>query len=943
MEITIQSQLELIEKSNEWIKSSLDGEKQKIAYHKMVDCRRSLNKKRFALEGNPAAAIYGESQVGKSYLISSLLSEEGKPFSIVDENKIAYNFIKEINPPGGDNESTSLVSRFSVNSKPINSKFPVKAILLTPADLVLVLCDSYYNDIKADHNLIPQTDQINSEIFQITNNLKNRNKQQYVFNEDDILDMRDYFKENFSLKGSNILFSKFFEEISLNISKSNPGEWKDIFSILWNKNERFTNLFEKLIFEYEKLKFSNTVYLPMESVLYKHGTLLDVKRLKEIYVEPNKIESEYKPDTRVLLPDNSEIVFLKSFLCALSTELVFSQQETILETKPFLKETDLLDFPGARARMTLPENEINDENVAELLLRGKVAYLFNKYSDYGKISIFVLCAKHGMAAQRAMPTMLNNWINKFIGDSPDKREVFISNSKIPPLFIVGTFFNVNLEYNPLLDSEDNPSSLNYRWNQRFERTLAVELLDTDTYEWFNNWTKSEKDFKNIFLLRDFVYSESKSQIFKGFLENGMESEEINPANYPDFRKKLRESFIEYPFIKRHFESPSESWDSAASINKDGSELIIQKLSIAANNINAARKEKIRTDLNEIKQTIQGELLKHFHSNDKDEELQKAKSKAGSIQFKLNTAFRGDNIKLFGQLIKELMIDESNVYELFRKKIHDIEHREVKNLNTYNIFRLSVPVVENDTVDSYFERLCVHYEKNNEEEKQKFRDELDINQIDLFELISSNSDLIKNNSLQLAEELIEFWFAYVNLNDKHTIQQILASEGSTALQDLTDMFQKLFKKLNLSKLIAEKIRRYLEGQNRVDLPYEIISDISAELLNKCIISIGFDYFDTAEISDLQEANLNNNLGLVLSLNESQNEKSVSELFEKIDKWAEIIQDNPEEMKSLPSYQNYILWYNRLKIGFVSVCDIPNYDIVANEKLGEIIKETEAINY
>jgi hypothetical protein len=86
-----------------------------------------------------------------------------------------------------------------------------------------------------------------------------------------------------------------------------------------------------------------------------------------------------------------------------------------------------------------------------------------------------------------------------------------------------------------------------------------------------------------------------------------------------------------------------------------------------------------------------------------------------------------------------------------------------------------------------------------------------------------------------------------------------------------------------------------------------------------------------------------LGLVLELNTNPTEKSVSELFEKIENWTDIIQNNPEEMKSLPSYRNYLSWYNRLKVGFVSVCDIPNYDIVANEKLGSIIKESKTINY
>ena len=944
MEQEILSQLELIEKSNAWIKSSLDGEKQKNAYRNMVNCRRKLKKKKFALEGNPAAAMYGESQVGKSYLISSLLSEEGKPFSITDENCVVHNFIEKINPPGGGNESTSLVSRFSVNYKPINPKFPVKAVLLSPADIVLVLCDSFYNDIKADYNLILQTEQINSDIYSLKESLYSRQPQQKVFGEDDVLDMQDYFRENFSIKANNVLFSNFFDEISLLISKARPNEWKDIFSPLWNKNEKFTNLFAVLITEYEKLNFSNTVYLPLESVLYKHGTLLDVKRLKEIYAAPNKIESEYKSDAKVLLQDNNqEIVFPKSYLCALSTELVFCQQETLLASKPFLKETDLLDFPGARGRMTLPENEINDENIPELLIRGKVAYLFNKYADSGKISIFVLCAKHEMAAQRSMPEMLNDWISKFIGDTPEKREIFVRNSKIPPLFIIETFFNVNLEYNPLQDRGDNLSSLNYRWNQRFESTLAVELLNAETYQWFNNWTSSDKDFKNIFLLRDFVYSESKSQIFKGFLEQKKEMEEINPSNYPDFRKKLRQSFIEYPFVKRHFENPENSWDRAASINEDGTKLIIDKFTIAAENINPARMAKMRTELNDISQTILAELLKYFHSNDKDKELQKAKSTAGDIQHKLDSAFSADGIKLFGQLLKELMLDEGSVLELYRKKINDIEHRDVVNMDIYSMYRIQVPVVENDTVEAYFERLCAKYEKTTKEQKRQFLAEIESKQIDLEELIHGNSDLIKNNAQQLAEALLEYWFVYVALNDKHTIQQILATEGSSALQDITDMFQKLFRKLGIAKRIAEKIRRYVDGHNKTDLPYEIVADISTELLNKCINTVGFEYLDESEINDLKQANEKNSLGLVLDQHTSPTEKSVADLFTKIENWTGIIQFRPEEMKSLPSYRNYLSWYNRLKVGFVSVCDIPNYDVVANEQLGSIIKECETIKY
>ena len=938
MEEKIVKQLELIEKSNAWIKTSLEGGKRKSAYNNMVNCRRKLKRKKSAMEGNPAAAIYGESQVGKSYLISSLLTETGKPFCIADENGKVYNFIEDINPPGGGSESTSLVSRFSVNYQPINPKFPVKAILLSPADIVLMLCDSFYNDLKPVHDLTWRTDKINEEVDILISTLQDRQQQQSIFCEDDVLDMQDYFTA-YLPKANNVLDSRFFAEISLLIAKAKPSEWKDIFSILWYQNEKITALFATMIAEYEKLNFSSAVYLPLESVLYQNGTLLDVKRLNEIYGVPDSIESHYKSDT-VILCEKREVIFPKSYLCALSAELVFSQPASLLESKPFLKETDLLDFPGARSRLTLPQNLIETESIPELLLRGKVAYLFNKYSDAEKINVLLFCTKHEQAAQRAMPEMLNNWVNKIVGDTPEKREAFISKSKIPPLFIIGTFFNVNLQYDPQKDRPNDNSSFNYRWNQRFERTLAAQMLNTEIYQWFENWTTSNTKFQNIFLLRDFEKSDTISHIFRGYNENKVELEEIIPPQYPDFKKNLRQSFIEYDFVKRHFENPSESWDEAASINKDGTKLIIDKLTIAADNINTARMARMCVELNEISQTILTELFKYFNSSDKDAELQKAKSTVGNIQHKLDMAFSADGIKQYGQLMKELMLDESLVLELYRTKIDDIEHRDVVNLDIYSTYRIQVPVMENDTVDAYFERLCAHYEKVTAEQKQQFSEELEAKNIDLNELINGNTDLIKNNAQQLAETLIDYWLAYVNLNDKHTIQQILTAD---ALQDITNMFERLFKKLGIAKRIAEKIRRYVDGHNKTDLPYGIVADISTELLNKCINSIGFEYLDENEINDLRQANEKNNLGLILDQQVSSTEKSVEDLFIKIENWTEIIKSKPEEMRLLPSYRNYLAWYNRLKIGFVSVCDIPNYDVVANEKLGTIITECETIKY
>jgi hypothetical protein len=947
MKENINKQLELLEKANVWVREALEGEKQKKAYRNLVNCRRRLKRKKYVLDSNPAAAMYGESQVGKSYLVSSLLSEAGKPFGITDENGVVHNFIEEINPPGGGSESTSLVTRFSVYYQPVNPRFPVKAVLLSPADIVLVLCDSFYNDInlRTSQNIhFMSIEEINEEVFRIKQQLNNNQAPQTYLTEDDVLDIQEYFNDHFQ-KADKVISSMFFEEISLIVAKTRPEEWKDIFSLLWNRNEIFTNLFGQLIVQYQTLNFAQEVFLPVESVLYRYGTLLDVKRLREIYTQPNNIEPDYTPNTEVYLAENQQtIVFQKSYLCALTAELVFSQSETLLNSKPFLRETDLLDFPGARARMNTQLEAVENQTIPDLLLRGKVACLFNKYSKAEKINILLFCAKHEQTAQRIMPQLLHDWVNMVVGKTPEERERFIDDSKISPLFIIGTFFNVNLQFNPIQDRPNDDSSLKYRWLQRFETTLTKEYIETQNplYSWFDKWTASQPFFSNIYLLRDFEKSERPSDIFRGFNVNKTESEEVPTPQYPNFRQELRQSFLDYDFVKRHFANPAESWDEAATINKDGTGLIIKRLTVAADNINQARMAKMLAELKDISKQILDELRRHYHSNDKDEELRNAIATVGDIQHSLDAAFNADGIKKYGQMMKELMVDESAVHQLYRKVVEDTEHRDTVNRDRYSMYRLQVPVINGDTAESYFERLCKHYAKTSEEQIQRFREELISREIDLDELIQGNADLIKNNALQLAEALIAFWLHdYAERPEHLTLRSVF--DGTSALQDIKEMYMKLFDKLGLARRIADKIRQYVDRHDKTGLPYDIVGDISAELLNKCINTVGFHYFDEPEIEALQRANDENHLGLRFVQNAAPYAGSVEELFEKIDCQAEILQRHPEEMSTLPSYSNYLAWYNRLKTGFVAVCDIPTYDVAANGRLRTIIDECKTVNF
>lgn len=949
MEKNINTQLNIIEKAIKWVKEtdSMKGAKGESAYRNLVNYRRKLNKKKYALEGNPAAAIYGASQMGKSYLVSNLLSEKGTPFTVIDGEGKSYVFLDEINPEGKKKEATSIVTRFSTNYKWLNPAFPVKVKLLSPADIVLVLCDSYFNDVKTKIDIALKIDFINEKVKEICIKYDGSTKQQTLLDEDSILDIFDYFHTNFSTKATNIIHSTFFEKIPSLISKTKADDWCEIFSLLWNGNEKINNLFSELLKHYAKLDFNSEIYVPIETVLRTKGTLLDVARLREIYIGTSGTELNYKPDTSALIFQNGQEKlidsFSKSFLCALTAELTFCLPKELEKSKTFLKNTDLLDFPGARNRLGIHEEEIVDEDIPKMLLRGKVAYLFNKYSYSEKINILLFCQNNEkVEVQNIVPDLLNNWISDMIGKTPEERNNFISTSKVPPLFIVSTMFNIDMQFDYNNDRPDNLDARNNRWKGRFI-TVFNEIFGSK--KWLTEWTTNNSYFQNIFLLRDYRFSsDTESKLFKGFNENKTENEEIFHDSYPNFRKDLRQSFIEYDFVKRHFEKPENSWDRAASINEDGTQLILDKLTFAANNINLARREKTLNELKSLIESIISFLKEYYNSPDKAESLLRAIATAGSIQANLDIAF-GRDPYFFGSMMRELMLKNSDVYNLYLGKIRDIERRDVINMDKYSAIRMNVPELNpNENFDMNLECLRKHYEKRTIKECQDFFE--NEQGIDLNELFYGNNARVKSFSQVLAKELETFWFEDYMLRNQQNLSKIVSKAG---LQEIQDMLRRLYEKLNITEIIAERIRRYVDGYRNIEDVYEMIADISAEMINKFINTVGLVYYNESNYSDLKKAS-ENITGLSWEHDELQFKKNtkneVAELITQMGNLPELLNQNPlpkQKLKFLPNYRNYIMWYDLLKAGFVTASGVPNYDPIANEKLGAIIKEFETIEY
>ena len=90
-----------------------------------------------------SVGIFGESQAGKSFLVSTLISDRSGGSPIRTGGK-TLDFLRDINPQGSGKESTGVVTRFS--SRCGNSAEPgFELVLLRELEIAKILINSYYN------------------------------------------------------------------------------------------------------------------------------------------------------------------------------------------------------------------------------------------------------------------------------------------------------------------------------------------------------------------------------------------------------------------------------------------------------------------------------------------------------------------------------------------------------------------------------------------------------------------------------------------------------------------------------------------------------------------------------------------------------------------------------------------------------------------------------
>lgn len=924
-------QLSSIEKSLAWEKYVPVSDK--LNYRqKLINLHRELNKIKFAVDERPSVAVFGESQMGKSYLVSAIMSTPDRPFKVTSD-ATSYNFIDDINPssPNSTIEATGVITRFTTNQQTMDvPKGFLRAQLLSVSDIVLILSEAYYNQVDYSHESLIDTRDIDEFLGSLA--LNKEAKQDCMISSDDVLNMREYLlTSSIQKKCPYLLNSHIFDFL---LTKKNQLDYAGLISVLnlfWNRNKELSRVFGDLMKLYQQLSYSSTVFVEFDAVLRKYGTLLDVARLDEMYASPDITNECYRANVTVKLSSGTSFNVQKSFLSALIAELCFILPDELCVKRPFLKDLDILDFPGARRPEQIKEDKLNEgKNLSTIIRRGKVSYLFNKYSSAKRIATLIFCHNNNQSAESTMGALLNEWINYNIGNTPVTRSYFIKQAQLSPLFIVGTWFNKDLEYQG--EQAGDVFRLNERWQRRFNVVLEKEVLKSlgDKSHWFNNWTTDVKNFHNIYMLRDFKYS---TTIFDGYDPDNNKSEEKIHVNnkYPDFMKVLRKSFITNEFVKNHFVNPSMAWDEAASVGKDGTGLIIKSLDMIAPHVTLARNEKFLHDAETLDTELCSLLEQYYHPETNEEQLKQAKRQAGTACLQIETLM-GSDPYFFGKMMNTLMLPEADVYELLHQQLLGEEQTIPMSNAESNIF-MSAALDTSVSREENIKRLCAYLGVQTEDECK----EILVNEkIDIEHLLSQTQMLVGK-----ADDL-------VNTVEKLWHDQFLAGKCVAILKDrlpaisniLANLWN-IYKIFNVHAKLVKSVNAYLQALKKEDC-VGILADYLAVTFNTFVNTFGYIYLSDEDKQKLKKQNQELCLGLNLDELEDKKEMEGVMLLKDLYTAKEQLANSSFDVQKrqlllkLPQYSQKWCWEQRLRLGFLYSCQLPDYDTKANEELKQIIE-------
>jgi hypothetical protein len=586
---------------------------------------RRANRLRIAAERPTAVAVFGASQAGKSYLVSGLAAPRGKPL-IAAYGAEKLNFLTDLNPEGGK-ESTGLVSRFTIRQAPTPPDAPVPLRLLSQTDVVKILANTFLEDFQVADLKLPGS-QAATELLQSLEAQAGPAPRDGL-TVDDIEELREYFDHYFGGRELIRDLGTAYWTRAAELIPRLPAEARAAaYAPLWAGTERLTQLAGTLIGTLSRIGFADTAYCTTEALSRRGGNLLDAATVLQL-------GSPSTGSVSVATTAGVRAQVDRAALTALIAEVTVPLAE---QPWDFFAHTDLLDFPGARSRMAhenIDKVLDSEHGLGELFLRGKVAYLFQRYNAEQEIAAMLLCVGPSVQEVSTLPKMVNGWIAATVGGTPAERA-----TQRTSLFFVLTKFDMEL---------DGKLGEDIGTGQRWSNRLTASLLERyGTYDWPLEWTPG-RPFNNLFWLR------STAVPFHAVYDYDADKQETVAGRSAEFLAPRFESYLNNDLVRRHFADPKKAWEEALRPNDGGISYLADALRPICDP--ALKTEQIGGRISALANDIMTQLRPHHHTGDLMAELERARNDSRVVLQSLVACARA---QMFGALLRSLQVTTDQI-------------------------------------------------------------------------------------------------------------------------------------------------------------------------------------------------------------------------------------------------------------------------------------------
>ena len=557
--------------------------------------------------------FFGISQAGKSYLISALAAGSNGELEARYGTRVV-NFIREVNPVGGGKEATGLVTRFTRHAPEAPQGYPIPLRLFSEIDLAKILANTWFNDF--DH------EQLNYKIDQerIEERLRpylQRAGQTSANNgvsSEDVVALWDYVNASFKKSVEKLEHAWLPQALTIAPALS-PHERADLFSLLWGEQRELTETYRSLANVLAKLNHAKTVFAPLETLTdHSSGSIMNVDSLSRLGSSQDRsVEIRFWQENQ----QTGSAMLTQAELAALTSELVFPLAD--VANNSVMEQVDLLDFPGYRGRLKLlamKDAVQNGQNpVSQLLLRGKVAYLFERYTDNQEMNALVVCASSVKQSDVSdVGPVLTRWVEKTQGKKAEER-----GKNNPGLFWAITMCDMRITDN-LKKSE---SQLKEAWEGMLQMTLLERF---EQYSWLTEWSTG-KPFDNCFLVR-------KPGMETPFvtLENGPNPESVKEVAFSERHREVLDTmgrlFIAGSKVRHHIAEPQTAWQEMLKLNDGGITRLTEGLRSVANL--EYKLQRLREQLKQCRIATAEKSLGRWYQHDGDGQLSKKQAIAKDL-------------------------------------------------------------------------------------------------------------------------------------------------------------------------------------------------------------------------------------------------------------------------------------------------------------------------